>query len=62
MLMADPPSSAEERTLSMYNIHTEETISRHLQERWQIHPRGLQKLNHFMRDWRRDMEIKMDPA
>ncbi len=61
MLMA-APSSAEERTISMYNIHTEETIAVTFKRDGKYIPEGLQKLNHFMRDWRRSMEIKMDPA
>jgi uncharacterized protein YcbK (DUF882 family) len=56
------PSSAEVRTLAMYNIHTQETISVAFKKDGKFIPEGLQKLNHFMRDWRRGMEIKMDPA
>ncbi len=56
------PSSAEERTLSMYNIHTKEAITVTYKRDGQYIPEGLQQLNHFMRDWRRNMEIKMDPA
>jgi uncharacterized protein YcbK (DUF882 family) len=61
-LMLISPSFAEERTLAMYNIHTQETISVTFKKDGKYIPEGLQKLNHFMRDWRRDMEIKMDPA
>jgi uncharacterized protein YcbK (DUF882 family) len=55
-------SRAEERTLSMYNIHTKDTITVTFKRNGKFVPEGLQALNHFMRDWRRDMEIKMDPA
>jgi uncharacterized protein YcbK (DUF882 family) len=61
-LMLVAPSFAEERTLSMYNIHTHDTISVTFKKDGRFIPEGLQKLNHFMRDWRRDMQIKMDPA
>ncbi len=61
-LMLIAPSSAEERTIAMYNIHTQETISVTFKKDGHYIPEGLQKLNHFMRDWRRDMETKMDPA
>jgi uncharacterized protein YcbK (DUF882 family) len=61
-LMPISPSSAEERTLAMYNIHTQETISVTFKKDGKFIPESLQKLNRFMRDWRRDMEIRMDPA
>ncbi len=61
-LLLTGPSQAEERTLAMYNIHTQETISVTFKKDGKFIPEGLQKLNHFMRDWRRNMEIKMDPA
>ena len=56
------PSQAEDRTLSMYNIHTKETITVTFKRNGTYVPEALQHLNHFMRDWRRDMQIKMDPA
>jgi uncharacterized protein YcbK (DUF882 family) len=55
-------ASAEDRTLSMYNIHTKETITVTFKKNGKYVPEALQQLNHFMRDWRRNMEIKMDPA
>jgi uncharacterized protein YcbK (DUF882 family) len=60
-LMLIAPSLAEERTLAMYNIHTQERISVTFKKDGKFIPEGLQKLNHFMRDWRRNMEIKIDP-
>ncbi len=54
-------SQAEERTLSMYNIHTKDTITVTFKRNGKYVPEALQALNHFMRDWRRDQEIKMDP-
>jgi uncharacterized protein YcbK (DUF882 family) len=56
------PSQAQDRTLSMYNIHTKDTITVTFKRNGTYVPEGLQQLNHFMRDWRRDMQIKMDPA
>jgi uncharacterized protein YcbK (DUF882 family) len=56
------PASAEDRTLSMYNIHTKETISVTFKKDGKYIPEGLQQLNQFMRDWRRNLVIKMDPA
>ncbi len=55
-------SFAEDRTLSMFNIHTKDTITVTFKRNGKYVPEALQALNHFMRDWRRDQEIKMDPA
>ncbi len=56
------PALAEDRTISMYNIHTKDTITVTFKRDGKYVPDALQKLNHFMRDWRRDLEIKMDPG
>ncbi len=56
------PSLAEDRSLSMFNIHTKDTIAVTFKRNGKYVPEALQALNHFMRDWRRDQEIKMDPA
>ncbi len=61
-MMLTNPSSAEDRTISMYNIHTEDTITVTFKRNGQYIPEALQQLNHFMRDWRQNLEIKMDPA
>ncbi len=55
-------SFAEDRTLSMFNIHTKDTITVTFKRNGKYVPEALQALNHFMRDWRLDREIKMDPA
>jgi uncharacterized protein YcbK (DUF882 family) len=55
-------AQAEDRTISMFNIHTKDTITVTFKRNGTYVPEGLQQLNHFMRDWRRDMQIKMDPA
>jgi uncharacterized protein YcbK (DUF882 family) len=56
------PSSAEDRTISIFNIHTKDTITVTFKRNGKYVPEALQQLNHFMRDWRRDLETKMDPA
>lgn len=53
---------AEDRTISMFNIHTKETITVTFKKNGKFVPEALKQLNHFMRDWRRDQEITMDPA
>jgi uncharacterized protein YcbK (DUF882 family) len=62
LIMLTNPSSAEDRTISMYNIHTEDMITVTFKRDGQYIPEALQQLNHFMRDWRQNLEIKMDPA
>ncbi len=54
-------SFAENRTISMYNIHTKETINATFKRNGKFDAKALQKLNHFMRDWRRNQQIRMDP-
>ncbi len=52
----------ETRTLSMYNIHTKETITVTFKRDGKYDPDALKKLNTFMRDWRANKETNMDPA
>lgn len=61
-MMLTTPSSAEDRTISMYNVHTQETVTVTFKRNGQYVLEGLQELNHFMRDWRQNREIRMDPA
>ncbi len=61
-MMLTTPSSAEDRTISMYNIHTQETVTVTFKRNGQYVLEGLQQLNHFMRDWRQNREIRIDPA
>ena len=52
----------ETRTLSMYEIHTKESLTVTYKRDGKYDQEALKKLNHFMRDWRRDEATKMDPA
>ena len=52
----------ETRTLSMYNIHTKETLTVTFKRDGKYDRDALKQLNHFMRDWRRDESSEMDPA
>ncbi|HKJ60970.1 MAG TPA: DUF882 domain-containing protein, partial [Hyphomicrobiales bacterium] len=54
-------ATAEERHLEMYSVNTKEKISITYKRDGKFIPEALKKLNHFMRDWRRDVETKMDP-
>ena len=53
-------ASAETRTLSLYEIHTKETITVTFKRDGVFDEDGLKKLNHFMRDWRTDDVTTMD--
>lgn len=52
----------ETRTLSMYNIHTKETLTVTFKRDGKYDDAALKRLNTFMRDWRAKEETKMDPA
>jgi uncharacterized protein YcbK (DUF882 family) len=51
----------EERKLTLHNIHTQEDISIVYKRGGAFVPEALGKLDNFMRDWRRNVTIKMDP-
>jgi uncharacterized protein YcbK (DUF882 family) len=53
--------TGETRTLTMYNIHTKDTITVTYKRDGKYDETALARLNTFMRDWRADKEIKMDP-
>jgi uncharacterized protein YcbK (DUF882 family) len=55
-------AQGEIRTLSLYEIHTKETLTVTFKRDGKYDQDALKKLNHFMRDWRRDEETNMDPA
>ncbi len=54
-------AAAEQRTIAFYNIHTKDTISIAYKRDGKFIPEALAKLNHFMRDWRRNVVVDMDP-
>jgi uncharacterized protein YcbK (DUF882 family) len=54
-------ASRDERTISLYEIHTGRRITSTFKRDGQYVPEELQKLNVFLRDWRRDLPTKMDP-
>jgi uncharacterized protein YcbK (DUF882 family) len=59
-----PQASAtgEVRTLSLYEIHTKESLTVTYKRDGKYDDAALKQINTFMRDWRRDEETKMDPA
>ncbi|MGZ5850624.1 MAG: DUF882 domain-containing protein [Methyloceanibacter sp.] len=52
----------ETRTLSIYNIHTKETITVTFKRDGKYDEQALARLNTFMRDWRANKETRMDPV
>lgn len=55
------PAFAESRTLDLYNAHTRERLTITFKKNGRYIPSALAELNHFLRDWRRNEQIKMDP-
>jgi len=55
-------SAGENRTISLYEIHTKESLTVTYMRDGKYDQEALKKLNHFMRDWRAGEETKMDPA
>lgn len=54
-------AAGEVRTISIYNIHTKETLTVTFKRDGVYDQDGLDKINHMWRDWRVDEEIKIDP-
>ena len=52
---------AETRSLYLYNTHTHEKVSITFKKNGRYVRSGLRDLNRFLRDWRRNESIKMDP-
>jgi uncharacterized protein YcbK (DUF882 family) len=54
-------ASASTRTLKFYNLHTHEKTEIVYKRNGRYDQSGLNKVNHFLRDWRRNEVVKMDP-
>ena len=54
-------ASAETRSLKLYYIHTKEKAEIVFKRNGKYDQAGLNKLNRFLRDWRRNEPTKMDP-
>ena len=61
MTGANVDASGDTRTLWMYHIHTKETISILYKKDGQYVPEALKKINWFLRDWRKNEAIEIDP-
>jgi len=60
-LAASASADAETRTLKLYYIHTKERAEITFKKNGRYVQSGLNKLNRFLRDWRRNEPTKMDP-
>jgi uncharacterized protein YcbK (DUF882 family) len=49
------------RTISMHHIHTDENITITYKKDGKYDPEALKKLNWFLRDWRQNKAVEMDP-
>jgi uncharacterized protein YcbK (DUF882 family) len=61
LLPAVPVQAASERALYLYYTHTQETARIVFKRNGQYVQSGLNELNQFLRDWRRNEPTKMDP-
>jgi uncharacterized protein YcbK (DUF882 family) len=54
-------ASGDTRTISFHHMHTGEDLTVTYMRDGHYDPDALKKINHELRDWRRDEEINMDP-
>jgi uncharacterized protein YcbK (DUF882 family) len=57
----DAVANGDTRSLTLYHTHTKERATITFRRNGQYDPRGLEQLNWFLRDWRRDEPTRMDP-
>lgn len=57
----DVAAVGQTRTLSFYNMHTKESLTVTYKKSGRYIPSALKKINHILRDWRRDAVIRIDP-
>ncbi|ARO31686.1 peptidase M15 family protein [Rhizobium sp. NXC14] len=62
VLVGTPSQAAgETRSLKLYFIHTGEKAVITYKRNGKFDPKGLEQLNRFLRDWRKNQPTKMDP-
>jgi uncharacterized protein YcbK (DUF882 family) len=54
-------AGGETRTLSLYHVHTKESLTITYKKNGRYIPSALEKINYVMRDWRRNEVIAIDP-
>lgn len=55
-------ANGDTRSLTFHHTHTGETLTVTYKRDGRYDPAALAKINHEMRDWRRNEEVRMDPA
>lgn len=55
-------AGGNDRAISIYNIHTKETLSVEYKKDGRFLPEAMKKINWIMRDWRKDEVIEIDPG
>lgn len=59
--VATAPATSGDRTISFYNMHTKETLTVTYMRNGRHVPEAMAKINHMLRDWRRNEATRMDP-
>lgn len=59
--LAATANTTRDRTISLYNIHTKETLTIQYMKGGKRLPDAMQKINWLLRDWRKDEPTQMDP-
>jgi len=54
-------ANGDTRTISLHHVHTEEDITVTYKRDGRYDEEALRRLDHFLRDWRKDEDIHMDP-
>jgi uncharacterized protein YcbK (DUF882 family) len=54
-------AEGDTRSISFHNLHTKEDIAVTFKRNGRYDEAALKKLNWFMRDWRKDEEVRMNP-
>jgi uncharacterized protein YcbK (DUF882 family) len=57
----DASAGGETRTLSLYHVHTKESLTITYKVNGRYIPSALEKINYLLRDWRRKEVIRIDP-
>ncbi|MGE0006779.1 MAG: DUF882 domain-containing protein [Parvibaculaceae bacterium] len=57
----DATAGGETRTLSLYHVHTKESLTITYKVNGRYIPSALEKINYLLRDWRRKEVIRIDP-
>ncbi|HXF89520.1 MAG TPA: DUF882 domain-containing protein, partial [Xanthobacteraceae bacterium] len=54
-------ATGDTRTISLHHVHTREDITVTFKRNGRYDEAALQKLSHFLRDWRKNEQVRVDP-